>query len=148
MFSVSAEPVTAFVDAFTAALVTDAAYAALVTGTYGHVTEAAAATFPYVVIGTRSVNGDAGAMQVAGSRVSLQLDGWSDTKGPYTVQLIGSRIAAVMERRRGFSVPGFAVVDGSLHREMSEYLSEFDAERPQHSLYRLVQRWTVEIHES
>lgn len=154
MFSVSAEPVIAFVDAFKAPLAADALLLAGATnvrplvGVYGHVSEAARVSYPYVVLGQRTLDGNAGAMQRAGNIVTLQLDGWSDAKGPFEIQAIGSRIFAVMERRCGFSVPGFDVIDGSLHREFGDYYDEPDDDKPGSKLYRMVQRWTVELHEA
>lgn len=154
MFTVSAEPLVAFVDAFRAVVAADAVLLAGQTnvrslvGVYGHVTEAARQAFPYLVLGQRTVDGDAGAMQNAGVLVTLQIDGWSDAKGPFEIQAIGSRVYALMERRAGFTVPGFAVVAGSLHRAYGDYFDEVDEDKPGARLYRMVQRWTVEIHES
>jgi hypothetical protein len=153
-FTVSQEPVVAFVDAFKAPIASDAVLLAGATnvrplvGVYGHVSEAARVTYPYVVLGQRTVNGDAGAMQRAGALITLQLDGWSDAKGPFEIQAIGSRIYALMERRAMFRVPGFEVIDGSLHREFAEYYDEPDDDKPGSKLCRMVQRWAVEIHES
>ncbi len=148
MFAVSAEPIVAFVDAFKGVLSADATLSALVTGVYGHLSEAARVSYPYLVLGHRSADGNAGAMGIAGDVVTLQLDGWSDAKGPYQMEAIGSRVYVLMERRRGFRVPGFVPLDGSLHREMGEYFDEPDDSKPGSKLYRMVQRWTVEIHEA
>lgn len=154
MFSVSAEPVIAFVDAFKAPIAADAQLLAGATnvrplvGVYGHVSEAARVGYPYVVLGQRTVDGNAGAMQRAGAIVTLQLDGWSDAKGPFEIQAIGSRIVALMERRAGFTVPGFDVIAGSLHREFGDYSDEPDDDKPGSKLYHMVQRWTVELHEA
>lgn len=154
MFTVSADPIVAFVDAFKAPIATDPTLLAggsgwrALTGIYGHLSEASRVDEPYLVLGRRSATGDAGAMQIAGSMVSLQLDGWSDNKGPYEIEMIGSRVFALMERRAGFSVPGFEYVRGSLHREFVEIFDEPDADKPGATLYHLVQRWTAEIHEA
>lgn len=153
MFTVSADPTVAFVDAFKAPIAADAVLLAGATnvralvGVYGHLSEAARVSYPYLVLGQRTVSGDAGTMQRAGHFVTLQLDGWSDAKGPFEIQSIGSRVFALMERRQGFSVPGFDVVAGSLHRELAEIYDEPDEDKPGSSLYRMVQRWTVELHE-
>lgn len=154
MFTVTAEPTVAFVDAFKAVLAADATLLAGATnvralvGVYGHVSEAARVTYPYLVLGRRTLDGNDGAMQRSGGLVSLQLDGWSDAKGPYEVQAIGSRVLALMERRSGFQVPGFEVVAGSLHREFSEYFDEPDEDKPGARLYRMVQRWSIRLHEA
>src|SRR4051812_10974107 len=104
MFSVSAEPVVAFVDAFRAPIAADAQLLAgavnarPLVGIYGHVSEAARVNYPYLVLGQRTVDGNAGAMQRAGQIITLQLDGWSNAKGPFEIQAIGSRVFALMER--------------------------------------------------
>lgn len=148
MFSVSAEPVVAFVDAVRSVLTRDTTLMALVSGVYGHLSETAAVSYPYLVLGQRSTDGDAGAMQTAGTIVTLQIDGWSSAKGPYEIERIGSRVFALLERRKGFDVSGFAVIQGSLHRASGFYDFEYDDQTPQNSLYRLMQQWTVELHES
>lgn len=153
-FLVTAEPIIAFVDAFKAPIAADANLLAgstnvrAIAGIFGHISEAARVAYPYLVMGRRSADGDAGAMQTAGHLVTLQLDGWSDAKGPFEIEAIGSRVYALMERRAGFMVPGFAVIAGSLHREFVEYYDEPDEDKPGSLLYRMVQRWTVEIHEA
>ena len=43
---------------------------------------------------------------------------------------------------------GNPVVEGSLMREMQEVFDEPDEDKPNARLYRLVQRWTAEIHEA
>lgn len=145
---VTGSPVTAFADAFRTALVADTTLMALITGVYGALPKAAATTLPYLSIGRTSDDGSTGAMQVAGGIVSLQLDGWSDATGPYAMETILSRVKRVMERRPFFRVVGFAVLDGSLHCEMSEIFDEPDEDKPDARLYHGVQRWTCEIHEA
>jgi len=145
MFAVATDPLIGFVDAVRAALTADTTLSALVTGVYGHVSEAARVAYPYLVLGRRSDAGDAGAMGVSGHRVTLQIDGWSDAKGPYAIEAIGARVFAVLERRP-IQVGGFEVVSGSLHREMSEVFDEPDEDKPGARLYRLVQMWSCEIH--
>lgn len=154
MYAIAAEPVVAFADAFRAPLVSDpllltggTSWRAL-TGVFGHLADTARVSYPYLVLGQRTVDGDAGAMQVAGHLITLQIDGWSDAKGPFEIEAIGSRVFALMERRPGFRVSGFAIVHGSLHREFGDYFPEPDPDKPGSLLYRLVQRWTVELHES
>lgn len=151
MFTVSASPVTAFVDAFRAALVADTngseAVMALATGVYGHVSEAARTAYPYLVIGRRTRDNVGGAMQRAGGQVTLQLDGWSDAKGPYQIQRLLSRVAQLIERRP-LAVAGFDVVEGSLTCELEEVFDEPDVDKPDARLYHGMQRWTCEIHEA
>lgn len=154
MFTATAEPVVGVVDAVRAVLVADPVLLAGATnvralvGVYGHLSEAARVAYPYLVLGRRTADGNEGAMQRSGSQVTLQIDGWSDAKGPYEIERIGSRVFALLDRRQGFSVPGFEVLDGSLHREFSEYFDEPDEDKPGARLYRMVQRWTVIVHEA
>lgn len=148
MFTVTAEPTIAFVDAFRAVLVADATLMALATGVYGHVPRADRTVLPYVVLGRRSGDDDEGAMGVQGNNVSVQVDGWGDANRPAIIEAIGSRIFALMQRRAGFAVTGFAVIEGSLHREFFDYYLEPDEDKPGSSLYRMVQRWTVKLHEA
>jgi hypothetical protein len=140
-------PVLAFVDGVKAALDADATLTALVTGIYGYVPEAARTAFPYLVLGQRSRTTDAGAMQKAGSRVSLQIDGWSDHKGASEMHAILSRVAAVLERT-DVTVTGFTLVSHSLTCEMEDVIEEPDEDAPERRLYHGVQRWVAEIHES
>jgi hypothetical protein len=145
---VSADPTVAFVDAFKAPLAADTVLSGALTGIFGHLSEAARTNYPYLVLGRRSNDGDAGAMGKAGHRIALQVDGWSDGKGPFEIEQIGSRVFALMERRTGFTVPGFTVIEQSLHREFAEIFDEPDEDSPDKKLYRTVQRWVCEIHES
>lgn len=150
MFTVTADPTVAVTDAIAAVLAADTGtngLITLVTGVYGHVSEAARTAYPYVVLGRTSRTGDAGAMQIAGSRVTLQIDTWSDAKGPYVASRIVSRIYALLERRR-LDVHGFTCVDGSLTCEYQEIFDEPDADKPGSRLYHGVQHWVAEIHES
>ena len=147
MFTVTADPTVAFVDAIKARLSADAQLVALVTGIFGHLSEAARVAYPYLVLGRRTSNNEGGAMGLAGGQVTLQIDGWSNAKGPYAISSIGSRVYAVLERQP-LSVSGFALVEGSLTREFQEVFDEPDEDKPDSRLYRLVQRWTAEIDES
>lgn len=150
MFTVTADPTIAFADAIHAVLTADTGtggLTTLVTGIYGHLSEAARTAYPYVVLGRTTRTGDTGAMQIAGSRVSLQIDTWSDAKGPYAASQIVSRIYALLERRR-LVVPGFSCVEGSLTCEYTEIFDEPDEDKPGSRLYHGVQRWVAEIHES
>lgn len=148
MFSVTADPTVAFVDAVRARLVNDATLMALVTGVFGHLTEATRVAYPYLVLGRRT-SGDivgGGAMGIPGSTVSLQIDGWSDAKGPYAIEVIASRVYALLERQTP-AIAGFVWVEHSLMREMQEIFDEPDEDKPGARLYRMVQRWTAEIHD-
>jgi hypothetical protein len=150
VFTVTADPTVAFADAIYAALTADTGTSGLmtlVTGVYGHLSEAARTAYPYVVLGRTTRTGDAGAMQIAGSRVTLQIDTWSDAKGPYDASRIVSRVYALLERRR-LAVQGFTAVDGSLTCEYTEIFDEPDEDKPGSRLYHGVQRWVAEIHES
>ena len=147
MFTVSAEPAQAFVDAVSARLSADGTLLALVTGIVAHLSEAARVAYPYVVLGRRGIDRNAGAMGCAGANVSLQLDVWSDAKGPYQAGRILSRVSVLLERYP-LVVAGFAPVQGSLTCDMSEVFDEPDADKPMALLYHGVQRWGMELHEA
>lgn len=147
MFTSTGSPVIAFVDAFRNALIADSTLMAMVTGVFGHLSEAARTNYPYLVIGRRTRDNSSGAMQIAGGMVSIQLDGWSDNKGALEMQQIQSRVAALMERRPLF-VNGYAMVYGSLTCEYEEVFDEPDEDKPDARLYHGVQRWSAEIHEA
>lgn len=147
MFTVTADPTVAFVDAIKARLEADATLAGLVTGIYGHVSEAARVAYPYLVLGRRTSRPEGGAMGISGTQVTLQIDGWSAAKGPAQIGAIGSRVYARLERHL-LVVGGFVVVEGSLQRELQEIFDEPDEDKPTVRLYHLVQRWSAEIHEA
>lgn len=149
-FPVTGSPITAFVDAIRAVLLADATLTALLSSTtavYGHLSEAARTAYPYIVLGRRSRTNDAGAMSAAGSMVSLQLDVWSDAKGPFRAQEILSRVSVLLEREM-LNVTGFTHIVGSLTCELEDVFDEPDEDSPDKRLYHGVQRWTAEIHES
>jgi hypothetical protein len=148
-YPVSGSPVTAFVDAIRTLLLADATLTGLLsspTAIYGHLSEAERTAYPYVVLGRRSRTNDAGAMSVAGSMMSLQVDVWSDHKGPFEAQSICSRIARLLERA-SLAVTGFDYVTGSLTCEMEEVFDEPDEDSPDRRVYHGVQRWAAELHE-
>jgi hypothetical protein len=147
MFAATGSPTQALVDAIRITLTADAPLAALVTGIYGHVSEAARTAYPYVVLGRRSRLNDSGAQQVAGGHVSLQIDVWSDHKGPSEVHSIQGRIARLLERAN-LPVSGFALIQGSLTCEFEDVFDEPDVDKPDARLYHGVQRWTAELHEA
>jgi len=147
MFTVTAEPRQAFRLAFGARLRADAGLMAIVSGPYGRLSEAARVPYPYLVFGQQSMDRNAGAMGLAGANVSLQLDGWSDYKGPAEMDAILSRLSVLLERQT-LAVPGFAMVQGSLTCELSESFEEADEDMPDARLFHGVQRWTAEIHEA
>lgn len=144
-FAVTADPIVAFVDAVKAKLGADATFMAMVTGVYGQLPAAARTLYPYVVLGRRTST-PGGAMQLAGNQVSLQIDVWSDAKGPATVSLICSRIYAVLERQP-LILSGFSLVEGSMTREFQEVFDEPDADSRDQVLYHGVQRWVADVHE-
>jgi hypothetical protein len=148
-FSVSADPTVAFVDAIKTRLESDATLDALITGVYGHVSEAARTNYPYVVLGRRRVptdDIDQGVMGVNCVVVELQIDVWSDAEGPFTVTNICSRLYALLERY-ALSVTGFDVVSGSLSRHFQDVFNEPDEDNPEQKLYHGVQRWRCELHQ-
>ena len=147
MFAVTAEPRAAFRAAISARLHADATLMALVTGIYGHLSEAARVAYPYLVFGSQPMTRDAGAMGLPGAHVELQLDGWSDYKGPAEMEDILSRVSVLLERQP-LAVTGFAMVLGSLTCELSEIDEEPDADKPGSVLWRGMQRWVADIHEA
>lgn len=147
MFTVTGTPTQAFIDAVRAALLADATLMTLVTGVFGHVSEAARTAYPYIVLGRRTRTNDGGAMQLAGGQVSVQLDVWSARKGASETQTILSRVFAVLERR-ALRVSGFALIAGSLTCELEEVFDEPDADKPEARLYHGVQRWIADLEES
>jgi hypothetical protein len=147
MFTATGSPTQAFVDAVRLALVADTTLTALVTGIYGHLSEAARTAYPYVVLGRRSRLNDAGALQIAGGHVTLQIDVWSAHKGASEAHAILSRMVRLLERR-DLAINGFELVRGSVTCEFEEVFDEPDADTPDARLYHGVQRWTAEIHES
>ena len=147
MFTVTAEPKEAFRLAVGARLRADAALMAILSGIFGRLSDAARVPYPYLVFGRQSMTRDAGAMGVAGAIVSLQLDGWSDYKGPAEMDAILSRVSVRLERQT-LLVPGFVMVEGSLTCELSESFEEADEDTPDLRLVHGVQRWTAEIHEA
>lgn len=146
-YPVLGSPLTALVDAVKPVLDADTTLSGLVTGVYGHVPEAARTAYPYVVLGRRVRDNTGGAMQVAGGRVTLQIDVWDDQKGPARLQSVLSAIARLLERRRNFVVSGYAVMDGSLTCEYEDVFDEPDEDKPGAKVYHGVQRWAVDIHE-
>lgn len=145
--TVTGDPQQAFVDAVGAVLKADAALQGLVQGVFGHLSEAKRTAYPYLVLGRRHHTGDAGAMQKEGGHVSLQLDGWSDHKGPSEMHAIHSRVYVLLERQ-ALAIAGFTLITGSVHREFAEVFDEPDVNNPTDRLYHGVQLWTCEIHES
>jgi hypothetical protein len=146
-YPATGDPTVAFVDAVKTRLTADATLMALITGVFSHLSEAARTNYPYVVLGQRHHAGDAGAMQTPGGHVSLQIDTWSNAKGPFQASNIQSRIYVLLERV-ALTVTGFVLVEGSLTREFAEVFDEPDEDSPDRLLYHGVQRWVAEIHQS
>lgn len=142
-------PVQVFVDAVRRALLADATVAALVSSrVYGYVPEVSRTDFPYVVLGNRTADRDAGAMQQPGTNVTLQLDGWSDRKGASEMETILSRISALFERQTLSLSGGFEMIAGSLTCELQQVFAEPDSgdgNMPEQLLFHGVQRWRATI---
>lgn len=145
-YPVTGSPTQALVDAIRVTLTGDATLMALVTGVFGHLSEAARTAYPYIVLGRRSRNNDGGAMQIAGGLATLQLDVWSDHNGPSQVHAIQSRVSVLLERR-SLSLTGFSLRPGSLTCELEEVFDEDDPDSPDRLLYHGVQRWTGDVEE-
>lgn len=144
-FPVAGSPVEAFADGVRTVLTADATLVALVTGIYAHVPEASRTAYPYLVIGRRSRTNDAGAFQTAGNVVAVQIDGWSDAKGPHVMHTILSRVAVLLERQ-AVTVTGFELIGGSLTCELEDVFDESDGDQPEARLYHGLQRWVAEVH--
>ena len=148
MWTVTAEPRTALLDAVNTILQEDATLLALATGgVLGQLSQASRTTPPYLVFGRTSVDRNVGAM-VPGARVTIALDGWSAAKGAYEMERILSRVSVLLERRPRLAVPGFVYIVGSLTCELSDVDWEPDLDSPDRGLWRGMQRWQAEIHES
>jgi hypothetical protein len=144
MFVVTGSPTQAFVDAVKDRLDGDTTLAALVTGTYGHLSEAARVAYPYLVLGQRTLDNEGGAMGLPGGRITLQLDGWSDRKGPSQMHTILSRVRVLLERQT-LRLDGFVMVVGSLTCELEDVFDEPDEDKPGNRLYHGVQRWVASV---
>jgi hypothetical protein len=145
MFTALGSPTQAFADAFKRALEADATLMTLVTGIFGHVSEAARTNYPYLVLGYRSRLNEGGAMQVTGDRVTLQLDCWSKHKGPSQAAAILSRVVTLRERQP-LIVSGYELLEGSVTCELEDVFDEEDPDAPDQRLYHGFQRWVAEIH--
>ena len=143
-FLVTGSPSQPFVDAIKAALEADTTLMAAIVGVFGHLRDAPRTTYPYLVLGRRGRT-DAGAMQLAGNGVSLQLDGFSDHQGASEMHAMLGHVSRVLERRT-LAVSGFDMVRGSLTCEFEDVFDEPDSDTPTKRLYHGVQRWTAEIH--
>lgn len=146
-FLVTGSPSQAFTDAISAVLKADATLTGLITGVFAHVSEATRTAFPYLVLGRRTMPRESGPMQIAGGVYELQIDVWSDAKGPFETSTILSRVYALLERR-GLTVTGFDLLAGSLTRDAEEIFPEPDTDDPKQLIYHGVQIWVGEIHES
>lgn len=152
-YVVTGSPLKPFVDAVKARLDADALQVVALLGAAGkitgHIDAEAALELPYIVLGRRSRTGDAGAMQLPGSMVSLQIDVFSAHKGPSEASRIQAWIATRLNRSTMLAVAGFDVVQGSLTIELEEVFDEPDSDMPDRGLiYHGVQRLVAEIHEA
>lgn len=146
-FLATGNAVEALIDAVKARLDRDATLDGLVTGVYGHVPRAARTAYPYIVLGRRDRYDDYGAMQMAGARVILALDTWSNAKGPHTVHEILARVAVLLERHDLTLAPGYALMAGSLHCVLETVFDEPDPDMPEEKLYHGHQDWEVLLEE-
>jgi hypothetical protein len=144
MFTTAADPTVAFVDGVKVALLANAVLVGLVTGIYGHLSEAARVAYPYIVLGRRTTHGDGESFGITGGRLSLQIDIFSAAKGPYQVSAIGAEVHRALDRQP-ITVPGFVVIAGSLTREFQEVFDEPDADKPEAILYHAVQQWSAQL---
>ena len=145
---VTGSPVQAVVDAIKTRLSADATLTGLCTGgVYGARPRGTRTTFPYLSIGRTSLDDNAFAMTREGGRVSVQIDGWSATNGPYQMRTIQGRTRALLQRAP-LTESGFTPVAGSLTCELEEVFDERDEDMPDRTLYHGVQRWAIDVEES
>lgn len=144
---VTGTPTQAYVDALKAALAADATLMSLVTGIYGHLPDAARTAYPYQALGQRNRQSDVGVMGMLCSLVTVEVNVWSAHRGASEVQAILARNVIVLERKT-LRVSGFTMVEGSLTCEFEDVFDEPDEDQPSRRLYRGIQRWRAEIHES
>lgn len=153
-YPTTGSPTQAVAAAIRSTLTGDATLMALVTGVFGHLSETERSAYPFVVVGRRSATDDAGAMQVAGSMVTVQVDVFhgnnptatSNTLGPATVHQVLSRIYVLLQRR-DVTVSGFDLLVGSMTREYEDVADEPDEDAPDQRIYHGIQRWTCEVHD-
>ncbi len=153
-FPSTGSPVGAVAAGIRARLVADATLMALVSGVYGHVSEHARVSYPFLVIGQRTGTGDAGAMQTSGSGVTVQIDCFNgrnpdaatNVLGPGPVHAVQSRVYTLLERH-AIAVTGYALIEGSLHREFEDVTDEPDEDAGDQRVYHGVQRWSCEVHD-
>jgi hypothetical protein len=153
-YPATGSPTQAVATAIRGTLTGDATLVALVAGVYGHL-PAGRVDYPFIVVGRRSATDEAGAMQVAGSMVSVQIDVFhgknatatTNTLGPGPVHEILSRIYVLLQRR-DVTVTGFALIGGSMTRELEDVFDEPDDDAPEQRIYHGVQRWLCEVHEA
>ena len=153
--TVTGAPTQAVVTGIRTVLAADATLIALVTGIYGHVSEASRTIYPYIVLGRRSRTTESGAMHTPGSTVTVQIDVWhgrndtatSNVLGPGPVHTILSRIAVLLTHV-DVTVTGYTLISGSLICELEEVFDEPDPDSPDRRLYHGVQRWQAEVHET
>lgn len=149
-FVVTGSPVQAFIDAFKARCEADATLMGLIEGVFGHLDETERTPYPYLWFGqeTRDVNAqDAGAMGLPGSKVTLELNGYSDHLGKSEMRAILSRVSVLFERQT-LRVTGFAMMVGSMTCEFEDVDEEDDEDAPEKKLYRGIQRWSCVIDEA
>lgn len=147
-YAVVGSPAEGFGDAVLGALLADVPLSALVgTRVYSATPEHSRTPLPYVVGGRYDVLRGAPAMQKDGARVGLYLDVWSDQNGPHEVLQILSRLHTILARDRLLTVPGYAVMAGSLECEEEHVIADFDVDMPDRSLFHGIQLWCAELEE-
>jgi hypothetical protein len=147
-YVVTGSPTQAFVDALKARLESDATLMAMITGVFGHLSEATRTAYPYLVLGYRHLDeGQARSMSLPGGKTQVQLDGWSDHKGGSEMHAILSRSRVLLDRFP-LRVKGYTLMAGSLTCEFEDVFDEPDEDKPQSKLYRGIQRWSAEIDEA
>src|SRR5262245_62467548 len=110
----------------------------MVTSITGALPRGTRTTYPVLVLGRRTFDGEGGAQQLAGGRAMLQIDVWSQKNGPFEATSILSRVRQLLERRT-LNVSGFSMIVGSLHCELEEVFDEPDEDAPEQTLYHGVQ---------
>lgn len=113
----------------------------LVTGVYGHLSEAARTTPPYLLLGECTKTKDA----VIRNIVTLQIDGWSAAKDRREMTVILSRVTRRLQGATLRLGGGFEMFTNGLDCEFEQVFFEPDLDKPESGFYRGIQRWVSMI---
>jgi hypothetical protein len=126
----------------------DTTLAALVPGGIMSATpDASRLTFPYVVVGRRTLHAGVGAMQREGGIADLFIDVFSSQNDPSEAHAILARIRTLLQRV-DLVVSGYTLYSGSIACVNETCYQDFDADMPTRSLFHGIQEWTADLEES